>query len=156
MPLVPKVTDFPVYNMGKYGCDLEKVEADKRTPFGSPNTAEKIDCYKFTFLHVDDKHKPVLIDDKEVRFYITTGTAYGGKKAALTNVTNQMVGRPLDKETEAPRFDYEKLVKHGFDLLVNKEEDDGDFRNKITGIAPQTPVDVEACLIPINLPLALT
>jgi hypothetical protein len=148
MPLVPEVTDFPVYDQGEYVCELQKVELGERQEFGSKDASQKVSAFKFTFCARDDKGKTLLVDAKEVRFFITTGIAYGGKRSTLTKTTNQMVGRPLDKDSEAPYFDYEKLVGHTFKLLVSKEPgDDGDMRNKITGITATPPVDVASCLL---------
>lgn len=149
MPLVPDVRIFPVYPQGEYLTYLEEVKEDVRQAFGSKEANDKNPCYKFAYLYVDDKDKPILIDGDEVRFYIATGTSYGSKQAALTKLTNQMIGRGLDKKVEAPRFDYEKLVKHHFKLLVAKEDDDdGEARNRITGMTAIPAVDIASCLIP--------
>jgi hypothetical protein len=149
MPIVPEVSVFPVYEQGEYETVLDKIEVSERTPFGSADNAPKEKCYRFVFLANDEKGKPILIDGKEMRVFITTGTTYGSKKSTLTKITNQMLGRALDVESEAPRFDYEKLIKLGFKILLSKESNtDGDMRNNVVGITPMQAIDVIACLIP--------
>jgi hypothetical protein len=155
MPLVPEVRDFPVYDQGLYKCQLESVTIGERQPFGSQDQSEKEACLNFIFRAVtgpeegfDGVYKPLLIDDKPVKFFIKTGCAYGGARASLTRITNQMVGRALDLETEAPRFDYEKLIDQCFNLMVTKEPtNSGGERNTVAGIEPAQPIDVASCLI---------
>ena len=153
MPLIPTLTLFPVYEQGEYSTLLESVELSERQPFGSQDTTAKEPCFKFTFAAntgklLDGKPVPLELDGKPVKFYIQTGVGYGGARSTLTKTTNQMVGRPLDNEKEAPYFDYEKLVGHGFKLLITKEPNSqGDMRNTVAGITPITPIDVGACLV---------
>lgn len=156
MPLVPVVLSFPVYEQGEYTCIIESIKLDEKQPYGSIDPEKKEPCFKWVYRAVTLNAKgggftDRLHEGKQIKFFQTSGIAYGGARSTLTKTTNQIIGRPLDQNTEAPLFDYEMLVGKLVRLLISKDTNNtGEFFNKINGITPVNPVDVQMCLLPIN------
>jgi hypothetical protein len=154
MPLVPVVVSFPVYEQGEYTVVIESIKLDEKQPYGSTDPAAKEACFKWTFRAVTLDAKTGLFTDrlqegKQIKFYQTSGITYGGGRSTLTKTTNQILGRALDQVTEAPLFDYEMLVGKLVKLLISKDTNtQGEFFNKINGISPVVPVEVQLCLLP--------
>lgn len=130
MALYGSTAQYENAEPGMYRCTLKEIEEKEQPDYNDKSLMVTRWVWTFEALdETDSKGKPF-------KFMVWTGTCYGGKKARLTQLVNEMNGRAMDPADFAD-FDVQQWEGQQFNVLVTvKTKDDGTQKNEVVSTTP--------------------